>query len=521
MTPVTLRVFFVLHCVLGPLPRGRILTRAHLDRRGSTVTDILIENATVITMDPERRIIEDGAVAIEGTRIAAVGPKDEVRRAIEGASAGPPAQVIDGRNMVALPGLIDAHSHAGHGLVKSLGDGDSDAWFKACETIYTTASSESFWAAEAALAGLERLKGGITCGVSLLGGGADIHRTDHPAFGGAHCRAFAELGLRSILAVGPGRPPFPRRFHRLEEGAAGAREISFERQLEVSEELVLSWHGAEDGRIGICLVFPVYHGDPARDGAERDALAAMAESTLALRARHGLLLTQDGHRSGSLAFCESLGLLGPWSLMSHSVDLTEGDIEACRRRSARIVHNPSAIASINGRCPVPELLDLGVTVVLGSDAAAPDRGYDMFRHMAQCMHYHRRHFRDSDVLPPEKLLEMTTIDSARALGLEAEIGSLEPGKRADVILVDLFKPHLLPLNMPVTRLAHFANAADVDTVIVDGRPLMRGRQVLSVDERGLLTAAQEEAEAMLARSGLEHLTRPAASNWGRSRRPSG
>ncbi len=482
------------------------------------MTDILIQNATVITMAPDRRVIEDGAVAIEGERITAVGPSGEVSQAIEATGPRAAAKVIDGRNMVALPGLIDSHSHAGHGLVKSLGDGDSAAWFKACEVIYSQASSERFWAAEAALAGLERLKGGVTCGVSLLGGGADIHRTDHPAYGDAHCREFAKLGLRSILAVGPGRPPFPQRFHRLEDGEDAVSEVTFERQLEVSEALVGRWQGAAGGRIGICLVFPVYHGDPLRDGAGRAALEAMAARILELRERHGLLLTQDGHRGGSLAFCDTLGLLGPWALMSHSVDLTEADLEACRRSDARIVHNPSAIASINGRCPVPELLDLGVTVVLGSDAAAPDRGYDMFRHMAQCMHYHRRHFRDADVLPPEKLLEMTTIDSARALGLDAEIGSLEPGKRADVILVDLFKPHLLPLNMPVTRLAHFANAADVDTVIVDGRLLMQGRKVLTVDERGLLEAAQQEAEAMLARSGLAALARPTGSNWGRSRR---
>ena len=107
------------------------------------MSDILIENATVITMDPERRVIEDGAVAITGARIEAVGPTAEVR---QGRTAG---QVIDGRRMVALPGLIDSHAHAGHGLVKSLGAGDSALWFQACETIYSEGSSEAFWAAEA------------------------------------------------------------------------------------------------------------------------------------------------------------------------------------------------------------------------------------------------------------------------------------------------------------------------------------------------------------------------------------
>ena len=145
------------------------------------MTDILIEHATVITVDPERRVIEDGAIAIVGNRIEAVGPTREV-------SAGRnPKEVIDATRMACLPGLIDCHAHAGHGLVKSLGIGAGDAWGDACRTIYAHASTERFWAAEAALSGLERLKAGITCGVSLLGGGDDIHRSDHPAYGAAHC----------------------------------------------------------------------------------------------------------------------------------------------------------------------------------------------------------------------------------------------------------------------------------------------------------------------------------------------
>ena len=155
-----------------------------------------------------------------------------------------------------------------------------------------------------------------------------------------------------------------------------------------------------------------------------------------------------------------------------------------------MVHNPSAIMSVYGRCPAPELIGEGVTVVIGSDAAAPDRGYDMFRHMAQCMHYHRRHFRDPAWMPPGKVLEMTTIDSARALGLDGDLGSLEPDKKADIVLVDLRKPHLYPPNMPVTRLAHFANAGDVDSVIVDGRMLLQGRKALAVAENNILDEDQ-------------------------------
>jgi cytosine/adenosine deaminase-related metal-dependent hydrolase len=170
--------------------------------------------------------------------------------------------------------------------------------------------------------------------------------------------------------------------------------------------------------------------------------------------------------------------------------------------------------SIRGRCPVPELIDAGITVALGSDGIAPDRSYDMFRHMFQCMHYHRRHFRDPAVLPHGKVLEMATIDAARALGLAGDIGSLEAGKKADIILVDLFKPHLVPLNMPVHRITSFANGADVCTTIVDGRILMENGAVTSVDEADVLERAHAACERMLDRTGLRAMLEPPANLWG-------
>ena len=247
----------------------------------------------------------------------------------------------------------------------------------------------------------------------------------------------------------------------------------------------------------------------------------MAGAVASLRAEHGVLFTQDGHAAGSIALARELGLLGSFALLSHSVDLTPEDIAALKESGAHVVHNPSAIRSVYGRCPAPELIGEGVSVVIGSDATAPDRGYDMFRHMAQCMHYHRRHFRDAAWMPPGKVLEMTTIGAARALGLDDQLGSLEPGKRADIVLVDMRKPHLYPPNMPVTRLAHFANAADVDTVIVDGRVLMRGREALGVDEDTILDDASTELALALERSGLGHLAEEPDELWSVKRRGAG
>ena len=210
-------------------------------------------------------------------------------------------------------------------------------------------------------------------------------------------------------------------------------------------------------------------------------------------------------------------MLGQHALLSHSIDLLPEEIELCRQTGANIVHNPSAIFSIFGRCPVPELLDAGVTVLLGSDAAAPDRSFDMFRHMFQCMRYHRTYFRDPDYLPAGKVLEMVAIDAAHALGLENEIGSLEPGKKADIILVDMHKPHLAPLHMPAYRIAYFANGADVDTVLVDGQILMENRQVKSVDEEQVLLQAQSVMEKTLDRTGLRGMLDLPDRFWGHTK----
>jgi cytosine/adenosine deaminase-related metal-dependent hydrolase len=471
--------------------------------------DLLIERGTVITLDRERRVIEDGAVAVRGSRIVAVGTTAELRARFQ------PRETIAAHRHAVLPGLVDAHAHAGHGLLRTLGGGDSQAWMDACEVIYTRASDEHFWHSEAALASLERLKAGVTTGVSLFGGGDSVMRVDDPKYAAAHCDAVERAGTRSVVAVGPSRPGARLRYRDWASGSE--REIGAATMREVCEQIVRQEHGRADGRITVAVTLPVYAPDhEASHRSLHQAFEADAASYLALAREHDLGFTQDGHRTGTLVHAHALGLLGPRSFMSHSIDLSAQDIALARETDTRIVHNPSAIMSIRGRCPVPELLDAGVTVAIGSDGAAPDRGYDMFRHLWQAMHYQRRHFRDPGVLPHGKALEMVTIDAARAIGMDAEIGSLETGKKADIILVDLFRPHLMPMNMPVYRVTCFANAADVVTTIVDGRVLMRDRRVLSVDEGEVLEQAQLASERMLARSGLQHLTATPERFWGAS-----
>ena len=475
------------------------------------MADLLVTGGVVVTMDPARRVIDGGAVAISGDRIVAVGDAAVL------AADYPDARSIDARRKIVMPGLIDGHAHAGHGLVKTMGGGDGDAWYKACEQIYTTGSDGDFWYAESRLAALERLKAGVTTGVSLLGGGDSFMRTDDPIYGERHCDGVAEVGTRSFVAVGPTRRQDAlnyRTYHA--DGSSSDRAIAFKDQMSVCETLIDRRHGSADGRVQICLITPVYR--PADEDLSAAEIIAMTDRQKAIRALsrdRGLLFTQDGHMTGSIQIAHDMfGLLGPDALFSHSIDLTDAEIALCRETGTRIVHNPSAVMSIRGRCPVPELIDAGVTVMLGSDGTAPDRGADMFRHMWQCMHYHRRHFRDAGVLPPGKVLEMCTIDAAHGLGMADQIGSLEVGKKADVILVDLAKPHLYPYNMPLYRLVCFASGADVDTVIVNGEILMEGRRVTHVDEMAILEDAQIATERMLDRTGLRPLLDLPTTFWG-------
>jgi cytosine/adenosine deaminase-related metal-dependent hydrolase len=477
------------------------------------MADLLITHGILLTMDPERRIIEDGAVAVEGGRIIAVGANDEI------VAAHYAPREIDARRKVVMPGLIDGHAHAGHALVKSLGTDHLDAWNDACYRIYQNGSDEEFWYAEAQLSALERLKCGTTTSVNLFGGGEMVMRTDDPIYGGQHCQAVQQVGIREFLAVGPGRPPFPRSYTRWSGEERHDSLISFEKQMEVSEALIQDWHQKGNGRISICVVFPTARaGLDTYDTAELADLKRMAREARQLSRKYDVVFTQDGHSRGTIRFAhDELGLLGPDAVLAHNINLTAEEIDICRRTDTKIVHNPSSIMSILGRCPVPELLDAGVTVFLGSDGVAPDRSYDMFRHMFQCMRYHRTYYRDVSYMPPGKVLEMVTIDAARGLGLEAEIGSLEMGKKADIILVDLYKPHLYPLNMPAYRIAYFASGSDVDTVIIDGEILMENRIVKSVNEGEVLDLAQSATEKALERTGLHHLMELPDHFWGHSR----
>jgi len=470
------------------------------------LSELIVTGGVVITLDAQRRVIENGAVAMRGGRILAVGPAAEIA-----AQFPSPERVLDARGKAVLPGLIDTHAHAGHGLVKTLGNGDSAAWSEACRIIYSTASPAEFWFAEARLVGLERLKAGVTTGVSVLGGGDCIMRLDSPAAGEARARAIAEIGIRDIMAVGPRRPPFPHDYV-LEDGTT--RAISFEAMLETMGLLFERLH--DRGRMRLSTFMPVYR-EATHDAAKVAEIKAQGRAVRELGTKFKARFHQDGHRNNSIAMADAMfGLLGPDAFLSHCTDLTDADIATLVKTGAHVIHNPTAIAAVRGFCPVVRLLDAGVNVAIASDGTAPDRSGDLFRHAFEAMRYAQRATRDDSLIPPGRALEMITVDAAAALGMEREIGSLEEGKRADLITVDLTAPHMVPANMPVWRVVCFATGADVRDVVIGGEVLMEGRRLSHLDEAEIVAAAEAETAQMLRRSGLSHLA-VEEPGWGQTK----
>jgi 5-methylthioadenosine/S-adenosylhomocysteine deaminase len=193
--------------------------------------------------------------------------------------------------------------------------------------------------------------------------------------------------------------------------------------------------------------------------------------------------------------------LGPDLSLAHCTGIGPDEVRILADYGVSVVHGPYTHAYVAARCPVIELLEAGVTVAIGTDGSSPDRSFDLLAQVHPAMQLQRVHFADAAVLPAGKALAMVTIDAARALGLAGDIGSLEAGKKADLIVLDPRRAHLYPHAdvLAPLRLAYAASGADVETVIVNGFVLMEQGRVLTVDEGRVLDLAQREAEALLER----------------------
>ncbi len=462
---------------------------------GRELLDILVTGGTVVTMDADFRVIERGAVALRGGRIAAVGPADEIGARFEA------LRTIDAAGRIVMPGLIDAHAHAGHGLTKGLAEGRGGSyWLDLMEDLYHRATTPEFWYAEGLLSATERLKFGVTCGLAMPGSSP---RVDDLRYAGEGVRAYEEVGLRYVLAIGPPNGPWPRRFVEWESGTPVEREVTLEAALATSEVAIETFNGRSAERIRVSLgpssLAPGFDPATGEPGAEA-RLQARALRDLADRYGVGI----HAHAYGGMVLGAARAypeLLGRDLSLAHCTGIGPDEVRILADAGVSVVHGPYTHAYIAARCPVIELLEAGVVVAIGTDGSAPDRSFDLLAQVHPAIQLQRVGFADSAVLPAGKALAMVTIDAARALGLDGELGSLEPGKKADLIVIDAGQAHLYPHPAALAphRLAYAATGADVETVIVNGWVLMERRRLLTVDEADVLALAQREADALLDR----------------------
>ncbi|MGQ9583846.1 MAG: amidohydrolase family protein [Anaerolineae bacterium] len=487
-----------------------------------TKIDLIIEGGWVLTMDGQDRLIRDGAVAVKGNSIVAV----DTRVAITKSYAAD--RVLDARQKVVMPGLVDTYGHAGHGLVKGIHHPDL-GW--PTNPLYFHATDEGWWYAEGLLSALERLRFGVTCGFSVVG--ATPARLDSPAFAERQAEALAEVGIRGVLGVGPPDPyvshlPTPWQGTFWRGGKPVTQSFTYGEALRNSVSVIQRWHGGADGRVQVALHFPYLFGrqaaHPRIPFTYRDehvpVMIEKAEEIRDLADRYGVLVHSHAFR-GSVAFgLKHFGservhrLLKPTVTLAHCNGLEDEEIRVLGEEGVGIAVVPFTHENLlYGPCPAVELLRAGAVVTIATDGTAPYTSYDLFKEISRAIWAQWARFGDQRVLPAGKALRMVTIDAARALGLDHLIGSLEAGKRADIIVVDLGRPHLTPSVSVPRLLAFYVNGNDVDTVLVDGRVLMQDRAVRSVDEAAIVALAREEAAGAFARFDIEPYLRTDADFW--------
>src|SRR5215204_2356093 len=440
-----------------------------------SMSSILIKNGTLVTMDSANWIVRGDLLIVHG-RITAVGAADQSADV-----------VIDASECAVIPGFVQTHIH----LCQTLFRGAADDlalidWLKQRVWPMEAAHSPASLRASARLGVAELIKGGTTCALTM----ETVNHTVEVF------KVVEETGFRATVGK--------CMMDKGDEVPPALREQT-EKSINESIRLLEEWHGKADGRIRYCFA-PRFAISCTRELLEKVGQLARARGVMihthASENKTECELVEQESGLRNIAYMERVGLTGRHVALAHCVHLDDAEIETLRATGTNVVHCPSSNLKLgSGIAPIVKLLEKGISVSLGADGAACNNRLDMFTEMRTAALL-QKVMHGPEALPANRALRMATIDGARALGLESEIGSIEVGKRADLSLVRLDRLHATPSGDVVSALVYSAEANDVQTVIIDGELVMLDRRLLGIDESETIAKAKAEAAKLMAEAGL-------------------
>ncbi len=432
--------------------------------------DILIKNGSVLTMDPEDTLIENGAVAVSADRIVEVGTEDALTASFQA------AKTIDAQGGIIMPGLVNTHTHAAMTCFRGLAD----------DLPLMTWLNDYIFPAEAKLTFDIVYQGSrLACSEMILSGTTTF--CDMYLFEEAVAQAAREAGMRAV--VGEVLYDFPSpNYGPVEQG------------LKYTEALIEKWR--DDPLITIAVEpHSPYLCSPdllekTKAIADRNAAPMVIHLS---ESEHEVAQVRAKYGKTPVEHLAEIGFLSPNLIADHCVALSDNDIRLLKDFDVKVAHNPESNMKLaSGVAPIPKLLEHGITVGIGTDGCASNNNLDLFQEMDTVAKLHKVHTLDPTVMNARTVVRMATIDGARVLGIGDIIGSLEAGKKADIIIIDTRRPHLIPLYNIYSHLVYAVMGSDVVTAIVDGRVLMEDRVLTTLDIDEVMAAVNRIAESIKA-----------------------
>ncbi len=446
---------------------ARLTAEAHKEK-----ADLLVSNGTVVTMDASRAIVENGAVVVKGDTIVAVGPRSEIESRYDA------KQTIDAKGGLILPGFINGHTHVPMTLFRGLHDDVTlnDWLYKYIFPAEAKNVNEEFVRWGTRLAAAEQIRGGVTTF-------ADMYY-----FEDAVAEETKAAGMRGVL--GETFIDFPAPDNKSEA-----------EMLAYTEKFLKKWQG--DLLIHAAAAPHSIYTCSQKTLQDAAALARKYHAPILIHTSEMKKEWEDSEKTNGMSpvqYLDKIGILGPDVVSAHCIFVDAADEKTLAQRGVGCVHNPSSNMMIaSGVSPVAEMRAAGVAVGLGTDGpAGSNNDLDLMEEMDLAAKLAKITKMDPTALKAKAVVEMATIDGARALHMEREIGSLEAGKKADIVLISLDEPNAVPMYDIYAQLAYALKGSDVETVVIGGRVVMRDRKLLTVNEEEAMAKAREYKKSIAA-----------------------